>query len=96
MKISKKYINKFSIAIAFFVLWILFIDVNSLFFQQGLNKEIKKLEEKKAFYQKEIQKKKQELKDLKDEKKLEKYGREKLLLKKKDEDIYLIDSKEEK
>ncbi len=96
MKISKKYINKFSIAIAFFLLWIFFIDVNSLFFQQGLNKEIKKLEEKKSFYQKEIQKKKQELKDLKDEKNLEKYGREKLLLKKKDEDIYLIDSKEEK
>ncbi len=96
MKISKKYINKFSIAIAFFVLWILFIDVNSLFFQRGLNKEIKKLEDKKKFYKKEIEKKKQELKDLQDEKKLEKYGREKLLLKKKDEDIYLIDSKEDK
>ncbi len=93
--LSLKYVNKFTITLFFFVLWILFIDNNSWLFQKKLNKEINKYEERKAFYQKEIEKQKQELKDLQDEKKLEKYAREKLLMKKKGEDIYIIEKKAE-
>ncbi len=93
--LSLKYVNKFTIALFLFVLWILFIDNNSWLFQKKLNKEIRKYEERKAFYQKEIEKQKQELKDLQDEKKLEKYAREKLLMKKKGEDIYIIEKKAE-
>ncbi len=91
--LSLKYVNKFTIALFIFVLWVLFIDNNSWLFQKKLNKEIKKYEERKAFYQDEIKKQKQELKDLQDEKKLEKYAREKLLMKKKGEDLYIIEKK---
>ncbi len=93
--LSLKYVNKFTIALFVFVLWVLFIDNNSWLFHKKLDKEIKKYEDRKAFYQKEIKKQKQELKDLQDEKKLEKYAREKLLMKKKGEDLYIIEKKAE-
>jgi cell division protein FtsB len=93
--LSLKYVNKFTVAIAIFVFWVLFIDNNSWLFHRKLDKEIQKYEERKKFYKEEIIKQKQELKDLKDEKKLEKYAREKLLMKKKGEDLYIIEKKAE-
>ncbi len=93
--LSFKYVNKFTIAIFFFVLWVLFMDNNSWIFHKKLDKEIRKYKERKAFYIEEIKKQKQELKDLQEEKKLEKYAREKLLMKKKGEDIYIIEKKAE-
>jgi len=93
--LSLKYVNKFTITLFIFVLWVLFIDNNSWLFHKKLNKEIRKYEERKAFYQKEIKKQKQEYKDLQDPKKLEKYAREKLLMKKKGEDIFIIEKKAE-
>jgi len=92
---SLKYVNKFTIAIFIFVLWVLFMDNNSWIFHKKLDRELEKYEERKTFYKNEIKKQKQELKDLQDEKKLEKYAREKLLMKKKDEDIYIIEKKAE-
>ncbi len=91
--VASKYINKFTIAIFVFVIWIVFIDDNSIIFQYQLNKEINKNEATKDYYINEIKKEKQELKDLQNEQKLEKYAREKLLMKKPDEDVYLIDTK---
>ncbi len=94
MKDFSKYINKFTIAIMFFIVWIIFIDDNSLIFLNQLNKEIEKNEATKSYYIEEIKKEKQELKDLQNEQKLEKYAREKLLMKKADEDIYIIKTNE--
>ncbi len=84
--------NRFIIAILFFLIWIIFIDDNSLLYLRNLNHQIEKLEEKKAFYLESIKKQKQTLKDLKDDQKLQKYVREKLLLKKEGEDIYIIET----
>ncbi|HFX18028.1 MAG TPA: septum formation initiator [Flavobacteriales bacterium] len=88
-----KYLNnRYIIAFTIFIIWIIFIDDNSLFYQRDLNKQIQKLENKKAFYQKEIEKQKQILKDLNDDQKLQRYAREKLLMKKEGEDIFIIDT----
>jgi cell division protein FtsB len=91
----KKYkfiTNRYFIAFVVFLLWVVFIDDNSLLYLRGLNKDIDKLEQKKAFYQKEIKHLKQDLKDLNDDDKLQKYAREELLMKKEGEDIYIIET----
>jgi len=90
----KHITNRFVIAVIVFVIWILFIDDNSLIYLHGLNKDISELEQKKAFYQEGIQRQKQDLKDLNNPQKLQKYAREKLLMKKEGEDIYLIEEPE--
>jgi cell division protein FtsB len=96
LKKYKHITNRFVIALIIFVLWIVFIDDNSLIYLHGLNKEIDRLEQKKSFYQKEIDRQKKELKDLNNDEKLQKYAREKLLMKKEGEDIYIIENKTDK
>jgi cell division protein FtsB len=76
-----------------FVVWVIFIDSNSLIFLKSLDKDIDELQEKKEFYQKGIKQQKQDLKDLSNDQKLQKYAREKLLMKKEGEDIYIIEEK---
>ncbi len=94
MPVYFKYItNRFVIALIVFVIWMAFIDDNSWLYLRNLNRQIETLENKKEFYQEGIKNQKQELKDLKNDEKLKKYAREKLLMKKKGEDIYIIESK---
>jgi len=83
--------NRFVIAIIIFLVWVTFIDDNSLLYLGKLDKKIDELQTKKAYYQKEIKVQKQTLKDLNNDEKLQKYAREKLLMKKEGETIYLID-----
>jgi len=92
----KYFTNRFVIAIIVFFLWMLFIDDNSLLYLHGLDKEINQLEQKKSFYQEEIKLQKKELKELNNDEKLQKYAREKLLMKKEGEDIYIIETDEAK
>ena len=97
---NRKYLkyltNRFVIAIIVFIAWTGFFDDNSLLYQHKLNKQIKELEKKKAFYTEAIKKQKQILKDLDNDKKLEKYVREKLLMKHPEEDIYIIETNNKK
>ncbi len=94
MNFNYKHIsNKFVIALIVFVVWVIFIDSNSLIFLKSLDKDIDELQEKKEFYQKGIKQQKQDLKDLSNDQKLQKYAREKLLMKKEGEDIYIIEEK---
>jgi len=86
--------NRFVIAIIAFIAWIVFIDDNSIIYLHKFDKEINELEGKKAYYQEEIKKEKQDLKDLNNDAKLQSYAREKLLMKKEGEDIYIIEKKE--
>ncbi len=92
----KHITNRFIIAVIIFLIWIIFIDDNSLIYLHGLDKDINELEQKKEFYQKGIKQQKKELKDLKNDQKLQKYAREKLLMKKEGEDIYIIEDEEDK
>ena len=97
MSVYFKYLtNRFVIALIVFVAWISFIDDNSLLYQHRLNKQIKQLEDKKAFYTNAIKQQKQTLKDLNNDEKLKKYAREKLLMKRQGEDIYIIKNENKK
>ncbi|MEB8329579.1 MAG: cell division protein DivIC [Psychroserpens sp.] len=83
--------NMYMLVLTAFLIWMIFFDTNSLFIHWELKKEIKKLEKQKEFLQEEIENDKETIEKLSDKKELEKFAREKYYLKKKNEDIYLIE-----
>lgn len=88
--IVKFITNKYVIIVAFFVVWMVFFDENSLLNHYEFNNEIEKLENEKKYYKTEIEKDKALIKKLKNKKELEKYAREQYNMKKENEDIYII------
>ena len=75
----------------FFVIWMLFLDNYSYFDHRVLNNEIEELEDNKEYYNEEIKKDKEQIKQLKNPTQIEKYAREKYFMKKDSEDIYIIE-----
>ncbi|MDO6803512.1 septum formation initiator [Wenyingzhuangia sp. 1_MG-2023] len=86
---NKKIITP--LILGFFVIWMLFFDANSYLYQRENNKEIEKLEKSIEFYETEIQKNTQTLKDFSIQKNLNNYAREKYHYKKENEFLYLIE-----
>ena len=83
--------NKYFITGSIFLLWLLFFDRNDLVSQYKIRGELKKLEEEKKFFLEEIKKDQESLNDLKtNPQTLEKFAREKYLMKKDNEDIFVI------
>jgi cell division protein FtsB len=83
--------NKYFLSVAFFALWLLFFDQKDIFNTMEQKGKLKILEAKKQYYLREIDKAKQELTDLQNNPAaLEKFAREKYLMKKDDEDIFII------
>ena len=74
-----------------FVVWMLFFDENSYLIHRELNAEIEKLEASTTYYKKEIEKDQKMIEGLNDPKKLEKFAREAYRMKKKEEDIYIVE-----
>ncbi len=87
----KIFTNTYILVLTIFVIWMAFFDTNSLLIHMELQQEINKLEQQKDFLQKEIEKDKKILNELKDPKALEKYAREKYYMKKQDEEVFLIE-----
>lgn len=83
--------NKYALIALFFLVWMTFFDRNDFISQYSYNQELKKLESDREYYQAEIEKNKKEAFELmSDPDNLEKFAREKYLMKKDDEDIFLI------
>ena len=75
----------------FFLVWMLFIDSNDFYTQYKLRKKLSDLENEKEYYLekiKEVQKDREEL--LSNQHLLEKFAREKYLMKKDSEDLFII------
>lgn len=86
--------NKYFIATAIFLIIILFLDKNDLFTQWERKKELRKLEKSKEHYTQQIELERKELESLKNNPAtIEKYAREKYLMKKDNEDLFLISEK---
>ena len=85
------FTNMYVLVLTVFVIWMLFFDTNSLLIHLELRKEIKKLEKQQEFLKDEIAKDKKVLEKLSDPEELEKFAREQYYLKRKDEEIYLIE-----
>ena len=69
----------------------LFLDNYSYFDHRVLDKEIEELENNKAYYEEQIRKDSQNIKQLNNPEQTEKYAREKYYMKKDSEDIYIIE-----
>jgi len=79
------------IFIVVFVFWMAFFDSNDIYSQYKLRSKLKDLEAQKEYYIEKIEEVKKDREELFSNKELlEKFAREKYLMKKKEEDIYII------
>jgi cell division protein FtsB len=86
--------NKFFIAAVAFVVWLSSMDRNNFLSQYELQSEVNKLEDQKAFFQQEIdQTRKEQQELLSSPEKLEKFAREKYLMKRDNEYLFIITEK---
>tara|TARA_R110000868_G_scaffold14075_14_gene65789 strand:+ start:4068 stop:4400 length:333 start_codon:yes stop_codon:yes gene_type:complete len=83
--------NMYVLVLTVFVIWMLFFDTNSFLIHRELKKEINKLEKTKTYLKEEIAKDKISIDKLSDKEELQKFAREQYYLKKKNEEIYLIE-----
>ncbi len=83
--------NKYFLILVFFLLWLLIFDNNNLIDQYRQMRELRQLRHDKSYYQEKIEQDTRKLKELEtDSKSLEKFAREQYLMKKKDEDIFIV------
>ena len=86
--------NKYFLCSAGFIVWIIFFDPRDIFTQMEHTRELRQLQASKSHYQKEITKESSELELLKtNPATLEKYAREKYLMKRDNEDLFIISEK---
>jgi cell division protein DivIC len=83
--------NKYVWVSLSFLTWMVFLDNYSYFEHRFLNKQIEVLEDNATYYQGEIKKDEEHIKQLKNPLQIEKYAREKYYMKKDSEDIYIIE-----
>lgn len=83
--------NFYFLGIVLFLAWMTFIDSNNLINQFKLSSKLSKLEDQKEFYLERKEKIKVEREELMSNPELlEKFAREKYLMKKQNEDLYVI------
>jgi cell division protein DivIC len=83
--------NKYILSLLIFFLWMLFFDQNNLLERRKLNKEYDLLLQEREYYMKKIKEDRKRIKELKtDNENLEKFAREQYLMKRDNEDIFII------
>jgi len=87
----KIFSNIYILISSFFLIWILFLDSNSIITNLKLKSQINELEKKINQLKKEIEIDKKLINTLRNLDSLEKYGREKHFMKKENEEIYIIE-----
>ncbi|MCW3070962.1 MAG: Septum formation initiator [Bacteroidetes bacterium] len=83
--------NKYLLTVIGLAVWVIFFDKNDLGTQMELRKDVKQLEEERNYYAHEIAEISSDLRDLtSNPKTLEKFAREKYLMKRDNEEIFKI------
>jgi cell division protein DivIC len=84
--------NRYFIACLAFVIWMLFFDQRNFFLQRDRADELEKLEQAKSYYEKEISTTQDQLNNLQSNPgAVEKYARERYLLRREGEEVYLFE-----
>lgn len=87
--------NKYIITIIAFVIWMIFFDAKDIITQRERTGELRQLQESKAYYTNEIATEKKALEELKSNPAaIEKYAREQYLMKKENEDLFIVQKAE--
>jgi cell division protein DivIC len=87
----KFFTNVFVMLLIPFIIWMIFFDENSFLIHKRFDNEIEELENAVIFYKSKIEKDKNTIKKLQDSLELERFAREQYLMKKENEDIYIIE-----
>jgi len=83
--------NFYFLSFAFFLIWMSLFDTNDFYSQYKLSSKLSDLRNDRQFYSQKIQEVKKEREELfSDKTLLEKFAREKYLMKKPSEDLYII------
>ena len=92
-----KYVkNKYLLTLVVFTVWILLFDSNNLIDRFSQIKSLNQLEKDKEYYQERIEEDSKKLNELEtDKENLEKFAREQYLMKKEDEEIFVVIDEEE-
>ncbi len=90
-KIFKFLSNRYVLILLLFLVWIIFFDENSYLLQSELNNEIDEIENTNKYYKRETGADKKAIENFKNPDSLEKFAREEYKMKRKDEDIYIIE-----
>ncbi len=94
-EILKKFNNKYIIATLVFAVVIIFADQYNLFYQIKNFKKLKEAKNKVEYYEKEIQQQQETLERLhRDSALMERIAREKYMMKRDNEVVYVIEAKE--
>jgi cell division protein FtsB len=89
--IGKFFSNRYVITFIAFAVWMIFFDSNSLRRQHILNERIGEIKRMRSYYQSEITRNEKSIDDLlNNPDMLEKYAREKYLMKRDTEDIFIV------
>ncbi len=89
---NKWYFNKYLIISFLFVIWISFLDDSAWFTaHRALDQQIKDKEQTADFYKRGIAADKARIQQLQDSAGLEKFARERYLMKRENEEIYIIE-----
>ncbi len=88
--------NKYVLTIFLFTIWLLFFDQNNMVDRMKMSGEIRQLEQDEQYYLEQIRKDSTRFHELTTDKdNLEKYAREQFLMKKENEDVFLVIEVEE-
>ena len=91
-KIPAILINRYFLVSVVFVVWMLFFDQRDYFQQKASEEELKKIQNATKYYNDEINSTKSQLNNLQSKPtSIEKYGRERYLLKREGEELYLFE-----
>lgn len=83
--------NKYVITFLIFYLWLFFFDQHSIWERKSNESTIEALEKEKVYYLEKIENDKKRIHELKTNRKnLEKFAREQYLMKKENEDIFIV------
>ena len=90
-KIPSVFKNRYVATVTIFFIWMLFFDQNDIFSQMQLKSELTQVQTDKAYFESEITRTEEDLEDLMtNDEKLEKFAREKYLMKKSNEELFVI------
>lgn len=94
-RLPKPFRNFYIVAIVIFLVWMIALDSNNLIARYQLSAKLSGLENEKEYYEekiKEVEKDRDEL--FGDRESIEKFAREKYLMKKEIEDIFIVEEKD--
>ena len=90
-KLPKAFRNFYVVAAAIFLIWMLVLDSNNLIARYQLSSKLSSLEDEREYYLEKIKEVKKDRNELfGDKESIEKFAREKYLMKKESEDIFVI------